>query len=242
MRMLGQHGLVKEITGHVSARVPGKNEMFVRCRGGNERGLMYTDVHQIRRVDVDGQALSPPEDFMVPIELPIHGEIYRARPEVQAVVHAHPTALVLCGLMGLELKPIFGAYDPGAMVFAARGVPVFPRSVLISRRELGEQLVKSLGEKNVVLMRGHGITVAGPSVEMVTIAALRLENLARMTLSIHQAGHEPESISDEDLETFSGMIRGGGQNIVRGEEWTWKHYLQVLDDGVGIPRDLDAPG
>ena len=52
-RILGMQGLVRESTGHVSARIPGTDEMFVRCRGGDERGLLFTDVDNVRRVDFD---------------------------------------------------------------------------------------------------------------------------------------------------------------------------------------------
>ena len=57
-RILGMHGLVHESTGHVSARIPGTDEMFVRCRGGDERGLLFTDVDNVRRVDA-GTRLRP---------------------------------------------------------------------------------------------------------------------------------------------------------------------------------------
>ena len=89
-RILGMQGLVRESTGHVSARIPGTDEMFVRCRGGDERGLMFTDVDNVRRVDFDGEGPGMGDRHARPNETPIHGEIYRAYPEVQAVVHAHP--------------------------------------------------------------------------------------------------------------------------------------------------------
>lgn len=241
MRILGMHGLVREITGHVSARIPGTNEMFIRCRGGNERGLLYTDIQQIRRLDFNGQGPGLGEGYMAPFELPIHGEMYKARPEVQAVVHAHPYAAVMCGILGLEFRPIFGAFDPGGLSIAAQGLPVYPRSILISRPELGTDLVAAMGHRDCCLMKGHGITAVGPSVEAATILALRLENLARMILEIAHLGREAPSISPEDLQAFgylgAGAARGPG--IPRGEEWVWSHYVQVLRDGVGVPPDFD---
>ncbi|HZT07564.1 MAG TPA: class II aldolase/adducin family protein [Chloroflexota bacterium] len=240
MRILGMEGLVKDITGHVSARIPGTNEMFIRCRGGNERGLMYTDVQQIRRLDFDGKGDGLGADFMAPLELPIHGENYKARPEVAAVVHAHPHAAVLCGILGLEFKPIFGAYDPGAMGIAAKGLPVYPRSVLINRQELGQDLVAAMGPRDCCLMKGHGITAVGPSVEAATLLALRLERLAEMILEIAHLGREAPSISQEDLEAF-GYVDGRAPtraNIPRGEEWVWAHYVKLVEDSVGIPADF----
>ncbi len=240
MRMLGTFDLVREITGHVSARIPGTNEMLVRCRGGNERGLLYTDVAQVRRMPFDikgGQ--TDDEGFMIPIEVAIHGEMYKTHPEVMSVVHAHPRASVMCGILGLELRPIFGAFDPGGLALAARGVPVYPRSVLISRPELGQDLAKAMGDKTVVLMKGHGITSVGASVEAATIQAIKLDSLAGMILEIAHLGREAPSISHEDLEAF-GMVGDRAErprgNIPRGEEWVWKHYVQLLRDGVGLPE------
>jgi ribulose-5-phosphate 4-epimerase/fuculose-1-phosphate aldolase len=240
MRMLGHQGLVKEITGHVSARIPGSDEMFIRCRGGNERGLLYTDVQQIRRLDFNGKGEGLGEGFMAPLELPIHGEMYKARPEVGCVVHAHPYSAVMCGIMGLELKPIIGAYNPGAMGLAAKGVPVYPRAVLINRQELGQDLVKAMGPRDCCLMKGHGITAVGPTVETATLLALRLEEISGMILEIARLGREPQSISDEDLAAFG---YGPGEpparsNIPRGEEWTWAAFRQLVQDSVGIPTDF----
>jgi len=239
MRMLGMNGLVKEITGHVSARIPDSQEMFIRCRGGNERGLLYTDVQQIRRLDYNGKGDGLGEGFMAPLELPIHGEMYKSRPEIGCVVHAHPYSAVMCGIMGLEMVPIFGAYNPGAMGIAAKGVPVYPRSVLINRPELGQDLVKAMGQRDCCLMKGHGITAVGPSVETATLLALRLEELAGMILDIARLGLKPESISKEDLAAFGhGDNPPARSNIPRGEEWTWAAFRQLVQDGVGIPTDF----
>jgi ribulose-5-phosphate 4-epimerase/fuculose-1-phosphate aldolase len=240
MRMLGLNGLVKEITGHVSARIPGTEEMFIRCRGGNERGLLYTDIHQIRRLDFNGKGAGLGEGFMAPLELPIHGEMYKARPEVGCVVHAHPRSAVMCGILGLELKPIFGAYNPGAMGIAAKGIPVYPRSILINRQELGQDLVKAMGPRDCCLMKGHGITAVGPTVETATLLALRLEELADMTVEIAKMGREAPSISAEDLAAFGYGVEQppARSNIPRGEEWTWAAFVKLVEDGVGIPTDF----
>jgi ribulose-5-phosphate 4-epimerase/fuculose-1-phosphate aldolase len=240
MRILAMHGLVRDINGHVSARIPGSDDMFIRCRGGNERGLTYTDVQQIRRLDFNGQGSGLGDDFMAPLELPIHGEMYKARPEVQAVVHAHPYASVVCGILGIALQPIYGAYDPGGLNLAVRGVPVYPRSVLISRQELGVDLVNAMGPRNCCLMKGHGITAVGTSVEAATLLALRLEHLASMHVDLARIGREAPTISQEDIDTFippEGAPRGRG--IPRAEEWTWNHYVQLLRDGAGVPEDAD---
>src|SRR5436190_1184053 len=83
-------------------------------------------------------------------------------------------------LAGLALRPVFGAYNIPAMRLALDGVPVFPRSVLISRPQLAAEMMAAMGEHPVVLLRGHGITVAGVSVEQATGRAVDLEELCRV--------------------------------------------------------------
>ena len=243
MRILGMQGLVRDINGHVSVRIPGSDEMFIRCRGGNERGLTHTDVGHVRRLDFNGKGAGLGEDYMAPLELPIHGEIYKARPEVRAVVHAHPYASVVCGILGIQFRPIYGAFDPSGLGIAVKGVPLYPRAVLINRPELGADLIGAMGSRDLVLMKGHGITVVGPSVEAATLLAIRLENLAAMLLDIARIGREAPSLSQEDIDAFGRTTApggGGGGGIPRAEEWTWNHYVQLLKDGIGLPEGDEA--
>jgi 3,4-dihydroxyphthalate decarboxylase len=94
-RVLAGRGLADGILGHISQRVD-LNRLLVRCRGPAERGLAFTDPADIHLVDLDGQAAGRGElegGWAVPNELPLHTEILRARPDVVAVVHAHPPAV-----------------------------------------------------------------------------------------------------------------------------------------------------
>ena len=88
-RLLAFLGLVRETTGHVSARVDSEH-MLIRCRGSDEAGLAFTRPEAVQLVRCDGAGMSRSAGFETPSELPIHGEMYLARPEVGAVVHAHP--------------------------------------------------------------------------------------------------------------------------------------------------------
>ena len=104
-------GLVDEILGHVSARIADTDEMWIRCRSPEEEGVRYTTVEAIRRVDFDGKGPHKGEPYQVPNELPIHGEIYKKRPDVGCVIHAHPKEALICGITELEFRPIFGAFN-----------------------------------------------------------------------------------------------------------------------------------
>ena len=208
-RILAHMGLVRDITGHVSARIPGTDEMVIRCRGDDEFGLAFTRTRQVRRVDFDGHGGGLGKRHVVPLELPIHGELYRARPEVGAVVHAHPAAVLLCGLAGLELRPVFGAYDAYALGVAAAGVPVFPRSLLIDGKEIAGELIEAMAGHDTCLMRGHGITVVGATVEQATIRALKLEVLAEVTWQLATSGREVGELPEDEVAAFLGRSQGG---------------------------------
>jgi 3,4-dihydroxyphthalate decarboxylase len=231
-RLLGFMGLVRETTGHVSARLEGER-MLIRCRGKSESGLVFTQAEAVRSVGFDGKDLDLADQYETPTELPIHGEIYRARPEVGAVVHAHPRASLICTLLGLELKPIFGAFDPNSMALAAAGIPIFPRSILVRERAVAEQVVAAMGYKNVCILRGHGIVTTGATVEEATIRAIQLETLAGTTLEIAKAGGIPNAISPEDQEYFRRMREGqDSKNSAHGKDvfnWTWRHYTRLLE-------------
>jgi ribulose-5-phosphate 4-epimerase/fuculose-1-phosphate aldolase len=228
-RILAMQGLVREITGHVSVRVPGTDQMLIRCRGDDEYGLPFTTAESIRLVDFDGNGAEATSKYQIPLELPIHGELYRNRPDVHCVIHAHPPASLLCGILDLELRPIFGSFDPEAMRLAHQGIPVYPRSVLIRNRTLGTELAAAMGTSGVCMMRGHGITVAGTTVAEATVRAIRLETLADVTVRAAQTGRTPPDISQADIEDFIGPPGAPAPAALsRGNEWVWKFYLRML--------------
>ncbi|MCL6632466.1 MAG: class II aldolase/adducin family protein [Alicyclobacillus herbarius] len=219
-RILGMEGLVDEILGHISLRIPGTEEMWIRCRGPHEAGVAYTQSDAIQRVTFDG--VGAEEGYQVPKELPIHTEIYRARPDVGCVIHAHPPAALLCGIADLEWRPIFGAYNIPAMRLAREGIPVFPHAYLISRRELAIPFIKSMGRHNVCVMKGHGITVTGETLEETVVRALNFHALAKITLQTAQLGRPVASISEEDMQELPDL--GSSFNV----QWVWRFYVRKL--------------
>lgn len=227
-RILATEGLVEGILGHVSARV-GSGEMVIRCRADDETGVLFTRDSDIRRVDFDGRGPGLGERYEVPKELPIHGEIYKARPDVNCVIHAHPPAALLCGIADLELRPIFGAFNIPAMRMALEGIPVFPRSVLVTRPELAAPMIEAMGEKRVCLMKGHGVTVTGASVEEATVRALNFNTLHRVTLQVALAGGRAEEILPEDVAELPDL--GSRFN----DEWTWRYHARMAEEGRQPP-------
>lgn len=227
-RILAVEGLVDGILGHVSARVDG-DTMLVRCRGPREHGLLFTEPSDVRLVDLDGHGADLTDGYAVPNELPIHGETLRARPEVGAVVHAHPPAVLACGITELPFRPVFGAFNIPAMRMAHEGVPVYPRSVLVRRAELAREMLAAMGGRPVCVLRGHGITVTGATVREAVMRALNLNALATVTLTVAMTGRTAEVISAEDMAELPDL--GSAFN----DDMNW-HYHLAKARSVATPR------
>ncbi len=230
-RILAMLGLVKETTGHVSARID-EGHMFIRGRGEFETALLFTTEKDILRTDLAGNVLGETGPVGIPQEFPIHAEMYKARPDAGCVVHAHPPGILMCGLADLELKPLFGAYDPSAMKLAVDGVPVFPRPVLINKPELAADMMKVMNGKDVCVLYGHGITVVAPSVEEATVKAIKLEALARINWHANRNG-SPRPADPADLATFESRGGGKGSSLA-----VWRYYVQLLDHQGILPTEL----
>lgn len=217
-RILAAEGLMDTILGHVSLRVD-DSSMLIRCRGPVERGLLFSEPGDVRLVDFDGRGDDLADGYAVPNELPIHGELLRSRPELNAVVHAHPPAAVVCGISGIPLRPIFGSFNIPAMRMAVDGVPVYPRSVLIRRPDLAKEMMAAMGDHRYCLLKGHGITVVGATVQQAVIAAINLNALASVNLAVAQTGGEPSDVPDADISELPDL--GSAFN----DDAVWRFYV-----------------
>jgi 3,4-dihydroxyphthalate decarboxylase len=219
-RIMGTAGLAENILGHVSARVDG-GRFLIRCRGPRERGLAYTGIDDVRMLAFDG-SLDPGDGYKAPAELPLHTEILLTRPDVDAVVHGHPPAVVAADLAGLTLVPLVGAYNIPAARLAERGIPVYPRSVLIQRPELAREMAGTMRGKQACILRGHGITTAAETVRHALVHALNVDELARMTLAVASAGGTPTPIPTADFADLPEL--GGAFNV----GLLWEHHVARL--------------
>ena len=224
-RILAKLGLFKETTGHVSARL-GDAHMLIRGRGPKETGLLFTKPGDVIVADLDGRNRDKKAGLKPPNEAVIHGEIYKARRNAGAVVHAHPPSVVLCSMAGIELRPIFGGYDPSSMRLALKGIPVYPSTLTLNTVEQVRAMQQVMGERDVCILRGHGLIVVGPSVEQATITAIKLDTLAKMNLQAASLGKVP-SIPDEDIAAFQGRARGGNSSV----DALWRYYSEWLIKG-----------
>ena len=232
-RVLAARGLSDGILGHVSLRVD-EERLLVRCRGPAERGLAATTDADVRLVDLDGRPGAAGEldgGYAPPNELPLHTEVLRRRPDVDAVVHAHPPDVVAADLAGIAIRPIVGAFDIPGTRLAAGGVPVHPRGVLIRNRRLAAEMVESMGERPVVVLRAHGLTSAADGVERAVLQAIAVDGLARLSLRVVSAGGVLADIPEADMAELPDL--GAAFNTGTA----WRHELARLPVTSGLPRD-----
>ena len=185
-RILDDQGVVDGF-GHVSVRHDASAAHFLLSR--NLAPALVTP-GDILTFDLDGNALDAAGQ-RVYLERFIHGEIYRARPDVHAVVHSHSPNVIPFGVTAETLRPVYhmaGFLGAGCARFEIRAV-AGDTDLLIRDRALGRALAEALGERPVVLMRGHGSTVVGASVEQAVYRAIYAETNARLQAqALHLGG------------------------------------------------------
>ena len=232
-QILGRLHMTREPNGHVSARIPGTDRIVIKGRGRAEAPLSYVEEDDLCICDMDGKFIEGREGLAAPAEVFIHTEVLKARPELNSVIHIHPQNIVAFTIAEKPLLPIIGAYNPGALRLITDGLPVYPRSILINTPERGRDLVKALGSARICLMRGHGITSSGATVEEATLTAIHLNDLAELQFKAELLGGA-KPISDEDIEDFSSRMFGGGQRPApegpRQPSSEWRYYDRLLKD------------
>ena len=202
--------------GHASARVPGTDRFLFPTR----RSPGFADENALLVLDTDGQLISgtgTPNS-----ELWIHARAYAARPELGAVVHAHPPACVCLTQIGQPHRIVHN--QGGAFL---DGVAEYDPIGLIRTRALGDALAARLGSRVAVMMRGHGITTAAADVRTATVAACFLEESAALQLRmLNAAGGDASRIR---AYTDNEARRVGDQLSAPIVERAWEYYAAVAE-------------
>ena len=226
-RILGKLNLTKEPSGHVSARVPGEERVLIKARGPEETGLRFVGARDIITVDFNGKKVAGDDGLESPQEVFIHTWLYKTRPDVQCVVHVHPLTVVLFTICNKPLLPLFGAYDPSGLRLLVEGLASYPRSITVSSEKLGEEFAKAMGNKQACLMRGHGITSAGGTVEDATLTAIKLNEAAVINYQAALLG-TPQPIPQEDIDVIVGKSMGRNTSVYGSTNW--RYYCKLLDE------------
>jgi len=205
IRMLARAEIVDH-SGHGSARRDG--ESFYINSGASTRGALTAD--DIVAVDFAGALVEG--SAKPPLEFPLHAEIYRARPDVQAIMHTHPKWSTLLTMVGAPYQVV---YAQGALL---AGVTVFDSPLSVSTREMGEKVSAALGRGPAVLLKSHGAVIVGADiVECFALSAYLEENASRQYLAL-QIG-TPYVFSDAEQRLFRERLATPG--LFRK---TWDHY------------------
>ena len=222
-RILQRHGHGDVALGHISARHPGLDAMLMKGKGV---GLDEVTAANVVLIDFEGRRLEG--SHPIHAELPLHSEVYRARPDVGAVVHTHPPYATALSATGLPLRPV----TPHGTLFAD-GLPVFDETaaVITNPRE-GARVAAALGSHNAVILKNHGILAVGPTVPWAVYTAAMLERAAELQALAHGFG-TPEPISDEMAKAMQGRQHGERQ---AGEYW---EYMKRALRRAGLAEGLD---
>jgi L-fuculose-phosphate aldolase len=171
-------------------------------------------------IDLDGNLVEGND--APPAECFIHTEIYRARPDVQAVVHTHQRAATLLGVMGADLLPVL--HVPAVLTDGGT-MPTWACPLLVSTAELGRKLAAALGTAGLCHLQGHGIVSVAADIRRAAVTAIALEQLAEANLTILQAGLSPRVITPGELNDLRGALAS-----IDGR---WAYYVQLLGEPSG---------
>jgi len=214
-RILSNEGIF-DYLGHVSVRNPENPKTFFIARALAPEMVTKDDILE---VDLDGKVLTK-TSWTPYSERIIHGAIYKARPDVNSVLHAHPLPIIAFSIVDVPVKPII----PTARFFSD-GVPVYdeydsasPKStgLLVTTKEEGDRIAKCLGNRPAMLMRGHGFNAAGASVPDCVFIAISLRDSVLLQMMALQLG-KPKYMSAQEAEA-TDRARGG---LERG----WNYWV-----------------
>ena len=176
-RVLAEFGVLDGF-GHVSARDPANPDHFWMARSLAPALVTADDIMEF---DLDGNAVDP-RGRAVFLERFIHSEIYKARPDVMAVVHSHSPGVIPFTISPVPLRAVFHN-----AAFLAGGAPLWDirkdfgeTDMLVRNPAIGKSLALTLADRPVVLMRGHGDVAVGPAVKVAVFRAYYTDVNARL--------------------------------------------------------------
>ncbi len=184
-KILFKYGVV-DAFGHLSVRHDKDPEKYVMSR--HLAPALVTE-KDLLTYNLDSEPV-PATKHRLYSERFIHGEIYKVRPDVMSIVHCHAAPLIPFGITKAELQPVYHV-----SAFLGRGVPKFDirdkagmTNMLVRTAQLGQDLAASLGDKEVVLMRGHGATMVAATIKGAVYRAMYSMSNAQIQLEAMRLG------------------------------------------------------
>ena len=237
-RSLHRLGLATGVTasvGHASMRLPNDPNLFmVKGREMAVDALAVVKPDEMVVCNTDGFLVEGKPGLTQVSEVMIHAAIYRTRPDIQAVVHAHPRFTVLMSVLNVTLVPTGNSGNE----LVRKTPPVYPHMKTIQSAEEGMEVAKALGDNRIVLLRGHGaVTTSTGSVTQAVLAMAQLEEQAQMNYWAFSAeGPEHTRLSEEYLSEVTNPV----------PIWDLPHFKNVLNgrptqrDGVAAYHEMMA--
>ncbi len=217
-RILAAEGVVDGL-GHVSIRHPANPNRYLLARSLAPALITAGDIMEY---DLDSTPVDQRGRAMF-LERFIHGEAYKARPDVRAVIHSHSPTVIPFSISQTPLRPVFNGaafLSPSAPVFEIRKAAGMTDG-LIRDGALGKALVGALGDRAVALMRGHGNVVVGPAVQVAVYRAIYTEVNARLQLQALTLAGPLTYLAPEEAEKINARAGPDGPGVVRTWE-LWK--------------------
>lgn len=207
---------LSDYLGHISARIPGTDFVLIKARGLDMGNLLDMTADKVVIVDLEGRQVEGEGKFP-PDEVVLHTEIFKARPDVMAVVHTHQFYSTVLSDVGMKILPMQGVMA----AIAAREIPVFESSLKIVTHEQGAAVANTLGNSSSILLRNHGICTVGDSIEQAVVFAIWLEGQAKMTWHAAAVG-TPRGMNREEAEL---QIKDALGPMTK----RWDYYCSLLD-------------
>lgn len=226
-RILAAHGVV-DAYGHVSVRSERDPHRYLLSRSMAPELVTADDICEF---DLDSNVVRDPGAPLY-LERYIHGEIYKSRPDVRAVVHNHSPSVIPFGVTTVPLRPLF---NTGA--FVGEGIPTFEirdfqesGDIIVKTPHLGACLAKTLGPKPAALMRGHGSVVVGENLMMAVVRSVYLELNAKLQMQamlIAGPGGQITFLDDKEVAATSGRQASAGTWKRTWDLWCAKARAQM---------------
>ena len=200
-RILAAEGIV-EAYGHVSVRHDRDPNRYLMARSVAPVLVTAADIMEF---DLESRAVEGSTSLPVK-ERYIHGEIYKARPDVMAIIHSHSYAVIPFTVSSVPLRAMFvtaGFIGDGLPVFEIRDVEKVT-NLLVENEARGRALARTLGDRPAVLMRGHGAAVVGPSLKIAVGQSVYLNVSAKLQADAIRLGGTVTYMEPEEARASTG--------------------------------------
>ncbi|PKB66850.1 MAG: hypothetical protein BZY82_04575 [SAR202 cluster bacterium Io17-Chloro-G3] len=225
-RTLHHVGLVTT-SGHASHRIPGTDRVLIKRNGVLQRSIAITETVDILTMDLEGNHLDG--EGTLPVEWPLHTEIYKARADVMGVVHTHQKWASAFGVAGVRIRPVL---HPGLASSAVLPIPIYDESYDIVRTvQQGKVAAEVFGQSIACHLRNHGMVFGAASLEAAVVAAINLEYQAQVTWHAMQLAPS-EEIQEIPMLFMRNMVEQRREGRV-GNTW---NYYKWLDKNIHSAR------